>query len=254
MSRTIDLTGRVYGNLTVLKALDKRKNKNVVWLCKCICGEYAEVATGSLKSGNTKSCGCLAKLRLGNKMRTHGMSNTLIYKKWQKMRERCSNSRRKDYKHYGGRGISVCVEWQNGFVPFYNWAIANGHHDNLELDRKNNDGNYEPSNCRWATRSQQMMNTRQNNRITINGEIKTLKEWSLISGLHVTTIKSRINVGYKDGQIISKEKYWRRDKIITVNGVTKKIKDWAQVIGLSVSQTYKLSESGQIEQRIERCV
>lgn len=110
------------------------------------------------------------------------------------MKTRCQNSKSKEYDRYGGRGITVCEEWKNDFMSFYNWAIANGYQEGLTIDRKDNDGNYEPSNCRWITRKEQMNNCSRNHLITIDGETHTIKEWSEITGVPASRITARINV------------------------------------------------------------
>ena len=109
------------------------------------------------------------------------------------MKQRCYNSNNKDYPDYGERGITICREWKNDFKAFYDWAINNGYAENLEIERIDNNENYEPSNCKWATRKEQNNNTRHNHYIELNGEIHTMKEWAKIIGLSYQTLSSRIN-------------------------------------------------------------
>ncbi len=148
--------------LTLLKDLGKiypninSKKKYHFGLYKCHCGNEFKARISHIKYNSIKSCGCL-RIKLNT---THGMTNTRIYRTWYDFRNRCNNKNNKQYKDYGGRGIKVCTDWNNDFVSFYDWAMKNGYSNNLTIDRINNDGNYEPSNCRWTTQIVQSRNTR----------------------------------------------------------------------------------------------
>lgn len=124
---------------------------------------------------------------------THGLSKTRIYSCWTDMKKRCYNPRNKRYANYGARGISVCEEWRTNFQAFYDWAINNGYRDTLTLDRLDVNDNYKPSNCRWATRVEQMRNTTRNHYVTAFGETKTIAEWSEVFGVKQDIIKDRLN-------------------------------------------------------------
>lgn len=177
MGKFIDLTGQRFGRLNVVGFARKTKDRQFMWKCKCDCGNEVYVRGYSLRSGNTRSCGCL-QVETNIKLRqTHGMAHTRLYNVWVGMKGRCSSPSSGCYKYYGGRGIRVCDEWQN-FTPFYEWAINNGYQDNLTIDRIDVNGNYCPNNCRWITAKEQSNNTRRNHYITFNGETKTLKEWA----------------------------------------------------------------------------
>lgn len=192
MSKVIDITGQKFGRLAVLGFDKKDDFRQYMWLCKCDCGNVVSVRGYSLRSGNTQSCGCLQKDTNLELRQTHGMTKTRIYNTWKGMRQRCSSPSTSCYRYYGGRGITVCDEWQN-FEPFYQWAISNGYANNLTIDRIDVNGNYEPSNCRWITLKEQQKNTRRNHLITFNGETKTLNEWAEQLGISHTTLLDRLN-------------------------------------------------------------
>jgi len=131
----------------------------------------------------------------------HEKTRTKMYEKWCSMKRRCNNPNTKDYKNYGGRGIAVCEEW-NEFIPFMEWSNENGYSDDLEIDRRNNELGYSPSNCRYITRLENASNKRSNHYITIGGNAKTITQWAETSGLNRKTIQSRINYGWKDEDLL----------------------------------------------------
>lgn len=140
--------GKKFGRLTIVGKAEKSLHFN----CKCDCGNERVVFMGNLSRGHTQSCGCLQKERARTAKSTHGMSKKHpLYRVWDQMKDRCNNPNHKFYQNYGGRGIKVCDEWMD-FQKFFDWSIRNGYQRGLEIDRRNNDGIYEPSNCRWVTR------------------------------------------------------------------------------------------------------
>ena len=196
MSRLIDLTGQRFGRL-VVKGRGKTKKRIkggtiVYWICCCDCGNLVEVVGGDLKNRYTQSCGCLARENARERSTKHGMAGTRLYETWLGMKDRCYNPKDRSFKYYGELGIKVCNEWQK-FETFCQWALANGYADNLTIDRIDVNGNYEPSNCRWATRKEQANNKTTNRYITFEGKTKTLKQWSEILNISYAALQYRVD-------------------------------------------------------------
>lgn len=202
--RAKDLTGQKFGKLTVIKEIENR-GKHRLWLCRCECGNEKIIYQTHITTGKTKSCGCLhseiASEIAKTRQTKHGMFGTRIYGIWHGIKTRCENSHNANYKNYGGRGINVCEEWRE-FEPFYEWALSNGYKEGLTIERVDVNGNYEPSNCRWATVKEQMNNKRNNHLITYNGETKTVSQWAEELGINRETIYTRLSRGWSEGRAL----------------------------------------------------
>ncbi len=180
MSARKIFAGQKYGRLTIIRELEptftQSGRRRYKYLCKCECGNETIAEGGNLRKGLKKSCGCLEK---ENQLKpTHGKTNTRLFSIWVGMRRRCYDTRRNNYQNYGGRGIRVCNEWlgESGFQAFYDWAMANGYDDTLTIDRIDDDGNYEPCNCRWVDMQTQQNNRRNNHIVTAYGESMTVTQ------------------------------------------------------------------------------
>ena len=211
MSKLIDLTGCKFERLTVIERADKSSFKGVQWVCRCDCGSMVVVRSGDLKTQKQKSCGCLRRetsAQNGKVLTIHGMQNTRLYREWSSMKNRCYNKNAVGYMDYGGRGIVVCEQWKNDFMAFYNWAMNSGYDETAPrgvctLERKDNNGNYSPENCKWATNREQQNNKRNNRLLTYNGETKTAAQWAEEIGINLNTIHSRMWLGWSDERILT---------------------------------------------------
>ena len=154
-----DLTGSKFDRLQVIEEGPKASDRHATWICKCDCGNITTVKSSYLLQGITRSCGCynIEQIKLANT--THGKSNTSEYEIWCGMKKRCYNPNYKEFRYYGGRGITICDSWKNSFEAFYQ-DMDRRPSSKHSIDRVNNDGNYEPSNCRWATIKEQNNNKR----------------------------------------------------------------------------------------------
>lgn len=197
MSKANNLTGQRFGRLTAVERAGKDKHQKALWRCSCDCGGTLITRASNLKSGATSSCGCLHK--------PHGGHGTRLYRIWKGMKDRCRRCSHSSYECYGGRGISVCEEWNQSFETFREWALANGYRDGLTIDRVEVDGNYCPENCRWVTMKEQGNNRRNTLRILYNGETHTIAEWSKITGIKYSTIYMRLYNGWSVKEALATE-------------------------------------------------
>lgn len=219
MGKFIDLTGKRFNRLLVLERVEnhitKGGNPKAQWLCKCDCGKEKIVKGCELRKKHSRSCGCYAREINSKRMTTHGKSSTRLYITWNNMKQRCYNAKNKEYKDYGGRGITVCEEWldkENGFISFYNWSMSHGYQDNLEIDRIDNDKGYSSNNCRWATRKEQLNNYRKNHVITYQGQQYSIKQLSEKLNISERVLRYRIESNWNEEDLSLPPKF--NNKII----------------------------------------
>lgn len=206
--KLIDLSGTRFGRLVVVRR-EGTKGKKATWLCLCDCGKEHIVLVSGLKNGHTQSCGCLkiesdAK---GSRFK-HGQSNSPEHTSWMRMNERCNNKNSKFYSSYGGRGITICDRW----LVFENFLADMGQRPTSDhsIDRIDNNGNYEPTNCRWANPREQANNTSKNVRIAINGKTMNMSEWCRETGIDPDLASQRI---LRDG--------WSPSDAVTIPPITQ---------------------------------
>lgn len=201
MGKMIDMAGwkmKEHGfpesRITVIQKSENKKNNDthVYWLCKCDCGRYFIASGKNLRTGKTLSCGCFRKEASSKRNSTHHMSKDRLYHIWLSIKARCHNPKLRSYKDYGGRGITVCDEWKYNFENFEKWANENGYSDDLSIDRIDVNGNYEPSNCRWADILTQANNKRNNVYISYKGDTLTLNQWAVKIGINRLTLRYRL--------------------------------------------------------------
>lgn len=186
-----DKAGMIFGSLTVISRVIPSENHSYKWLCRCECGKEVEISSRNLSEKlRVRSCGCSKNEHVSELFTTHGDSGSREYNTWHGVIQRCENPNSEAYPHYGGRGITVCSQWRNSYEQFLKdmGRCPNG----LTLDRINNDGNYEPDNCRWATRKIQNRNRRDNQRFTVNGITGCISELSEHFGIAQNTAWHRI--------------------------------------------------------------
>jgi len=200
-----DELGKTYGRLVVVSRDLPSVGGKAFWLCKCQCGNTIRVSGDNLRTGKTRSCGCLKRdtsSQIAISRQKHGLSKSGIYRAWQGMKDRCLNSHNKYYRDYGGRGISVCSEWLS-FERFHE-DMGEFYSPGLTIERIDNNKGYSKENCRWATVADQNRNQRKTIYLTYAGMTKPLWFWAKKTGISLFTLHSRRRVGYSDREVIEK--------------------------------------------------
>ena len=201
-----DMLGKRFGHLTVTGLANKnntyplRRN----WMLLCDCGKDVTANTNILTKGQKSTCGtCDLHSQLLAHNKTHGKSKTKLFRVWYGILERCYNNRIMSYKNYGARGISVCKEWRDSYQSFHSWAMVSGYREGLSIDRIDNNGGYEPGNCRWCSKKEQAQNRRSNVFINYMGDSKTISQWESILGFGREIIRSRLLRGWSVNDALS---------------------------------------------------
>ena len=238
MANFKDLTGKRFGRLEVLgvaRKVTSGKRERYYWACRCDCGNEKEVRTDCLTSGNTRSCGCMRDEQAAINVvvnHTHKASMTRPYHIWQKIKDRCQNPNVPCYKRYGGRGIKICEEWLDP-EKFMIWALGNGYSDDLTIDRIDNNGNYEPSNCRWADIKTQCRNRRSNVIVEYQGQEMTLIEASERSGINYGTLRQRYRKGEREQKLF--RPVLKQQRLVEYNGEAITLKEMSKITGIPFS-------------------
>lgn len=272
MTERIDLTGRTFGRLKVIgfhhtevKYYGEKKKKcyKHYWLCECTCKNKVIVEGGSLRRMNCRSCGCLARETASKNRYKHGEADTRLYRVWQGMKDRCYNKNCENYENYGKRGIEVCEEWRVNYIPFRDFMLSLGYDKTLPrdiqtLERIDVNGNYEPSNCRLATKQEQNLNKRNNHFVTYKGVTKTITELAAEYKLDTEVILNRMNnYGYTIEEAIEKPiRHCPHKNAPTykVEGCSKTLREWAEFFGLTRAQLKSKTRHRSVEEVVSELI
>jgi hypothetical protein len=188
-----DLTGQRFGRLVAIRRVPRPRH-HTFWWCQCDCGGHAIAEASNLRKGCSTSCGCRITERARVLNRTHGRSGTREHRIWKNCKTRCYNTNNANYPAWGGRGITMCDEWRHDLARFFAdmGPCPAGH----TLERIDNNGRYEPSNCRWASMREQSNNRRDNHRLTWDGQTHTIREWERLRGFKRSAVRARIHRGW----------------------------------------------------------
>ena len=195
-----DYSGHRFGRLVAVVPVGRNRWRNVLWRCKCDCGNLTVVSSSDIK--RTSSCGCIHSEITSERTKTHGESHTKLYKIWAAMKQRCRNPNNKRYADYGGRGIDLCDRWMD-YPEFAEWARQNGYKAGVDIDRRDNGRGYSPENCRFVTRTQNCRNKRDNVFLEFRGDRKTIAEWAEVAMLPQKLIQGRKRRGWSDEETLA---------------------------------------------------
>jgi hypothetical protein len=255
--RKLDLTGCVFGRLTIIRFACVEKG-STYFKCRCSCGNVKIIKGVYLTKGDTVSCGCLRKentARMGKSRKTHGMHNTRFYRIWRGILGRCLNKDDDAFHDYGGRGITVCDEWKD----FENFRrdMCESYDESLQIERIDNNDGYYKENCCWATRKEQGRNRRTSLPITWQGQTKTLAEWCELLDINYITAHSRLRRGKGVAYALDQKKHSLfkennpRSKYIAFRGERKTITEWAKQMGLGAGTLgYRLRQGWSVKKAL----
>lgn len=232
-ARTIDMSGRRYASLIAIRPTGKAASGDLLWLFACDCGNEFEANGYYARSGKIITCQKCSKERVRAASVKHGLSETVEFFTWTDIQTRCHNPNSTSYESYGGRGIHVCKRWRDSFEDFLSdmgLRPSNAH----SIDRINNDGDYEPANCRWATREEQANNKRNNVMVTIGEETKTLSSWCKQFGVQTGTASLRYKKGYRGSALFE-----TTTKKVSINGISDTVRGWSKRTGIKVTTIHQ---------------
>lgn len=230
------MIGQKFNRWTVIRQTDKRGSGGlVIFECRCDCGTVRDIPGARVRSGETKSCGCLMKERARAANVTHGMTNTPLRNAWNSMMQRCYNPKNPRYPRYGARGIVVCERWMDAakFIEDNKPLWAHG----LSIDRIDNDGPYAPENVRWTSVAVQNANTSQNRNYTFNGKTRCLKAWSRDLGISHSGLRKRLALGWSVERAFSEpvDQKMVASHLLTLDGRTQNLASWSRELGIEKS-------------------
>lgn len=230
-----DYTGQKFNRLLVLERLPNYRNGYTYYRCKCDCGNEIVVYSSAFVCGKTKSCGCYAIEKVKENMTKHGLRSTQIYKVWAGIKDRTNPNNGNCKNNYKKLGIKMCKEWHDSFEAFYEWAINNGYKEEklpngknkYTIDRIDNNGNYEPNNCRWVTNKQQSNNQTRNRLVTYNGKTQTLAQWRDELGFDYGVVELRLLKGWSVERAFTestdKQMYYEyKGEMLNINQIAEK--------------------------------
>lgn len=242
--RTKDLAGQRFGRLVALGFVGTDNGRKAKWLCKCDCGPFIVTLGESLTKGRTVSCGCFRREKTIEKNFRHGLSNSPEYITWNGIKARCENPNEAAYANYGGRGVRMCARWRHNFGKFLD-DMGPKPGPEYSIERIDNNGNYEPDNCKWATRQEQNDNSRHNHLVEFQGQTRTMSQWSRLIGVNVGTLFNRLRTGWsiEDALTTSSE----RDSL-EFQGERLTISQWAKRTGIDArTLRYRVARGWPIE-------
>lgn len=218
--------GEKFNLLTLIRPIGFDNQNRPIWLCKCDCGNTKNIRYWDVVHGKIKSCGCLRNNKARDRLISYNKSHNVkhndcharLYNIWHGMIQRCYNPNYHHYKDYGGRGIKICDEWKYDYLTFKKWAIENGYSDCLTIDRLDVNGDYEPSNCKWSTNTEQARNRRNNLIITYRGKSQTLMEWSNELNIKYCILWGRLKKGWSVERTFERPVGWTGKQDIFYNG------------------------------------
>lgn len=237
--RVKDLTGHKYGQWTVVQYAGIAPNsRKAAWLCECKCGTRRAITSNNLQ--RALSCGCGRRQKTILRNTTHGRARSPEHRTWCGMLQRCYNQNNTGYEDWGGRGITVCDRWKNSFENFFA-DMGTKPFPGASIGRLDNDGNYEPKNCRWETHEQQAKNTRRTRRFAIGSESKCFSEWAEEAGVSPAAFANRVNANWNEDELLAPPIEAKR---LEYNGKSMTVHEWSTVLGMSPSVLYERLSSG----------